>query len=581
MFLGINLSHDASSALLDKQGQIIYAIGEERISRVKNHIGVPLLAVEEILKENPNIEINKVVYGSHKILQPSHLDVFLAQEDGNPSSQRGKALPTYPGYKNVGFPNVFKNPETVHQFLTKKIPALKEAESEFIRHHDSHIGCAIPLAGDRDTLVVSLDGSGDGESGVISLFKSDTCKLTTLCRISELDSIGLLYSVVTSKYNFKPAHHEGKITGLAAFGRQTNLIDNFYKFTKVKNGKIKVRVARSRLESRLLSILKEFGIKPKVASSLDDLVNEVISASGSFEYADLAFAIQKVLEESVCQIIQYWMEKTSVHQVALTGGVFANVKLNQKISELEGVRYVKVFPNMGDGGIAIGAVWSYMQSQGINLDPGLISTMYLGTPFESRKLESKSNTIQQIEYSENHVAKEIVRRILEGRVVAVLNGRMEFGPRALGNTSILLDPRDRKIIGKVNSRLKRTEFMPFAPCIIGDEFENWFSTKNQTLQPFEFMTMTCDVIQAKQEIVPAITHIDGTARPQIVTPASNKFLLDILVEFQKETGIPILVNTSFNVHEEPIIRDTHSALSALDRGAVDDLFVGTTLYFRD
>ena len=581
MFLGINLSHDASAALLDSHGQVIYAIGEERISRLKNHIGIPLLAIEEILRENPNIEIDKVIYGSHKILQPSHLDIFLAQENGNPSSQRGKALPTYPGYRSVGLPNVYKNPETIHQFLIKKISALSDANSEFVRHHDSHLGCAIPLAGDRDSLVVSLDGSGDGESGVISLFKSDTSKLKTLCRISELDSIGLLYSVVTSKYNFKPAHHEGKITGLAAFGRQTDLIDNFYRFTKVKNGRIKIRVARSRLESRLLSVLKEFGIKINVASSLDDLVNEVVSASGTFDYADLAFAIQNVLEESVCQIIEYWIKKTGVHQVALTGGVFANVKLNQRISELDGVKFVKVFPNMGDGGIAIGAVWSHMQSQGTKLDPSLVSTMYLGTPYESRNSAPKGTKFESMKYSESDVAKEISQRILEGRVVAVLNGRMEFGPRALGNTSILLDPRNREIIGKVNSRLKRTEFMPFAPCVIAEEFENWFSTKNQTLQPFEFMTMTCDVLEGKRNLVPAITHIDGTARPQIVTAGTNKYLLDILRAFQNETGIPILVNTSFNVHEEPIIRDAQSAFSALDRSAVDDLFVGTTLYFRD
>ena len=581
MFLGINLSHDASAALLDSQGQIIYAIGEERISRLKNHAGIPLLAIEEILRENPNIEIKKVIYGSHKSLHPSYLDIFLAQENGNPSSQRGKALPTYPGYRSVGSPNVFKNPETIHQFLIKRISALADTNSEFVRHHDSHLGCAIPLVGDQDSLVVSLDGSGDGESGVISLFKSDISKLTTLCRISELDSIGLLYSVVTSKYNFKPAHHEGKITGLAAFGRKTDLIDNFYRFTKVKNGKIKIKVARSRLESRLLSVLKEFGIKINVASSLDDLVNEVVSAAGTFDYADLAFAIQNVLEESVCQIIEYWIKKTGVHQVALTGGVFANVKLNQRISELDGVKFVKVFPNMGDGGIAIGAVWSHMQSQGTKLDPSLVSTMYLGTPYESRNSAPASTKFESIKYSERDVAKVVSQRILEGRVVAVLNGRMEFGPRALGNTSILLDPRNREIIGKVNSRLKRTEFMPFAPCVIADEFENWFSTKNQTLQPFEFMTMTCDVLEGKRDLVPAITHIDGTARPQIVTAGRNKYLFDVLRAFQNETGIPILVNTSFNVHEEPIIRDAQSAFSALERGAVDDLFVGTTLYFCD
>jgi carbamoyltransferase len=581
MYLGINLSHDASAALIDKNGEIIYAIGEERISRLKNHIGIPKLAIEEIIRENPSIEINKVIYGSHQFLQPSHLDIFLSQEDGNPSSPRGKALPVYPGYKKIGIHDVKKNPLIIHEHLLKTFPSLTLTKPEFVRHHDSHTGCALPLAGDRDTLIFSLDGSGDGESGVISLYEVASAKLKTLARISELDSIGLLYSVVTAQYNFKPAHHEGKITGLAAFGSQSELVTNFKKYVQVKNGKISLNFMKSNLGSKIIKVLQQFGIAQRVAVSLEDIVRVILDNSEDIDYPDLAYSIQVILEEAVCEIVRTWIEKTQVTQIALTGGVFANVKLNQRISEIEGVKYVKVFPNMGDGGIAIGAAWNHLYRSGQRLSPDLISTMSLGTPFESRVKPPQHGSVAPRIFESQELSQEIVNRIIAGRVVAILNGRMEFGPRALGNTSIVLDPRDRQIVTKVNERLKRTEFMPFAPSICEEDFSEWFHTRNQSLQPFKFMTMTCDVHPSKREVVPAITHVDGTARPQIVSKDSNSYFYDVLVEFRRQTGVPILVNTSFNVHEEPIIRELESALSALQRGAIDDLFVGNSLYTKN
>jgi carbamoyltransferase len=295
----------------------------------------------------------------------------------------------------------------------------------------------------------------------------------------------------------------------------------------------------------------------------------------------LAYSIQVILEEAVCEIVRTWIEKTQVTQIALTGGVFANVKLNQRISEIEGVKYVKVFPNMGDGGIAIGAAWNHLYRSGQRLSPDLISTMSLGTPFESRVKPPQHGSVAPRIFESQELNQEIVNRIIAGRVVAILNGRLEFGPRALGNTSIVLDPRDRQIVTKVNERLKRTEFMPFAPSICEEDFSEWFHTRNQSLQPFKFMTMTCDVHPSKREVVPAITHVDGTARPQIVSKDSNSYFYDVLVEFRRQTGVPILVNTSFNVHEEPIIRELESALSALQRGAIDDLFVGNSLYTKN
>lgn len=578
MYLGINLSHDASAALVDENGVVKYAIGEERISRLKNHIGIPKFSIQEILRENSSIEIKKIVYGSHQLLQPSHLDIFLSQEDGNPSSPRGKANPIYPGYSKVGGNDIRKNPLLIHDFICREFPTLRESEAVFVRHHDSHTGSALPLAGDRDTLIVSLDGSGDGESGIISLYNKKNGKLNTLLRISELDSLGLLYSAVTAHYNFKPTHHEGKITGLAAFGSESKLLSNFREYVHIKNGNINLNFVKSQTGSKVLKILHQFGVSKKTAISLDDIVRASLIDSGVLDYADLAFSIQAILEEAVCELIRYWVDKTGVSQVALTGGVFANVKLNQRISEVDGVSFVKVYPNMGDGGIAIGCVWDHLHKTGQYLSPDLISTMSLGTPFNSRITTGKPQSVKSQEISENHISEEIVRRIISGRVVAILNGPMEFGPRALGNTSIILDPRDREIVRKVNERLRRTEFMPFAPSVCKENFSEWFWTKNQTLQPFEFMTMTCDVLENRRSLVPAVVHVDGTARPQIVSRESNLYFYNVLVEFRRQTGIPILVNTSFNLHEEPIIRDVDSAISALLRGAIDDLFVGNTLY---
>jgi carbamoyltransferase len=155
---------------------------------------------------------------------------------------------------------------------------------------------------------------------------------------------------------------------------------------------------------------------------------------------------------------------------------------------------------------------------------------------------------------------------------------MEFGPRALGNTSILLDPRQKDLIKSVNLRLKRTEFMPFAPSIMIEYFDQYFATSNESLQPFYFMAMTCNVLPSKRLEIPAVTHVDGTARPQIVSRDSNTFFYNILDEFRKISGVPLVVNTSFNIHEEPIIRNSESAFQALVAGAIDILFIANRKY---
>ena len=571
MYLGINLSHDASAALLDENGAILYAVSEERLSRVKNHIGIPLLAIAEIF-DNFNVkDLDKVIIGSHEHLTSETVNRFLAQEKANPSNPRGRALDPFPGFKKAA--NSPKHVLSDYLKSSSKLKLSPDSELIFLNHHDSHLGCGIPLLAQESGLILSLDGEGDGESGAISI-KMKNERMRRLARFSSLDSLGLLYAAVTKKYNFKPLHHEGKITGLAAYGEYSSMVDELLKFVIVENGQISLRYSKNRLMRLLGKTSHSFGINTSTPLSIDHIV-EMLDDSNT-NYPDLAFAVQFVLEKSVEEIVRYWIGQTGVHNISLTGGVFANVKVNQKLSEMDEVDNVFVFPNMGDGGIAIGGVWSWMENRDLKITDDAFSSMYLGTTSDTRLRFEKSVDLLVVDFDDDEIAAQIAKDISSSKVVAVINGSMEFGPRALGNTSILLDPRDPKIVKSVNLRLKRTEFMPFAPSVMEEYFYDYFETENQSLQPFFYMAMTCNVISDKRRLIPAVTHIDGTARPQIVSKRSNLFFHQIIDSFRNLTGIPVLVNTSFNIHEEPIIRSAETAIIALRQKAVDIVFVGNS-----
>jgi carbamoyltransferase len=571
MYLGINLSHDSSAALLDQDGTILYAVAEERISRVKNHIGIPLLSIAEIFDNFDIRKLDKVFIGSHEYLTSETVNRFLSQEKSNPSNPRGRALDPFPG-----FTGVINNPKKeLTKFLknSSNLRACPETEVIYHNHHDSHLGCGIPLLGQESGLILSLDGEGDGESGAIAI-KLRSSKMVQLARFSSLDSLGLLYAAVTKKYNFKPLHHEGKITGLAAYGKYSKMVDELMKFVAIKNGQIRLRYSKNRIMQMLGKTQYQFGIKSTRPTSIDQIIDMIQSADSN--YPDLAFAVQFVVEKSIAEIVKYWIKETGVNNIALSGGVFANVKVNQKLSEMDEINNVFVFPNMGDGGIAIGSVWSWMEKCGLPISSDAASTMYVGTGQDKRFEYSPPHDLRTLHLESNHVSHAIAQDISNSMIVAVLNGAMEFGPRALGNTSILLDPRNPEIVKSVNLRLKRTEFMPFAPSVLKEHFYEYFDVGRQNLQPFYFMAMTCRVIQEKQSLIPAVTHVDGTARPQIVSKESNLYFYNILKSFKNMTGIPILVNTSFNIHEEPIIRSAETAIAALRQKAVDVLWVGNS-----
>ena len=487
---------------------------------------------------------------------------------GNPSNSASTLNQPFPGFIA---PGTFRDGRAVIQDLILSLVTEEKCGNSlsfvWVNHHDSHLGCALGANEFEDSPLFSFDGSGDGESGAIAKVASGKAHYDVLARVPAVDSLGGLYSAVTKRYNFKVSQHEGKITGLAAYGSHSGAYDVLKSHLQVSEGVPQVKYIKNLKAKLSVRALRQFGLARKSLITVDEIVQ--IASSRTVNYPDLAFAVQKVLEETMLEVIEFWVAGSGINNVSLAGGVFANVKLNQRIAELETVEHVNVFPNMGDGGIAVGGVWSHLSKINQLSTSALYQNMYLA-PSESDDFNITSSGLNVSNFSDTEAhAKSIAQEISEGLLVAVHQGSMEFGPRALGNRSLVLDARNREIIDRTNKRLNRTEFMPFAPIVLKERFVDYFDTANRSLQPFEYMTMTCDVIPGMRDEIPAVTHVDGTARPQIVSLESNPFLYQIMTEYQSITGCGVLVNTSLNMHEEPINYNLDDSVRALKLGGID------------
>jgi carbamoyltransferase len=569
-FLGINLSHDSSAAIVAGTGKIISAISEERLSRIKNHSGIPIRSINFLL-ESFNHSITNIVIGSDSTIDTRKSKTKISQISNSPSSKEGDPYPyPVPALKNIGAYSDARLAiqRTILEYCNKLD---KKTSFIWINHHDSHLGQALCVSSEIPSLLISLDGHGDGESGAVS-FRNQN-KIVNLTRYKDLDSLGELYAAVTNRYNFKANHHEGKITGLAAFGEYSRAVDILFEYVSVINGEVSIKNLRG-LRGQLIERVLPYRVKKRFATSIRNIIE--IAEAETNNYADLAFAIQLVLEESVLEITNHWKNKTGAKGLSLAGGVFANVKLNQRIAEELNFESVRIFPSMGDGGISVGSVWSYLSKERNLSDlEAAFDNMFLAPIMENENetLLAKVHSLVYREISSSDLPREIAIAVTNSKLVGLHIGNMEFGPRALGNRSILIDPRFANINKIANDRLKRTEFMPFAPAILEEEATSWFNfDKIKDRFPFEYMTMTCSVLPEKRSLIPAVVHIDGTARPQIVKRNLTPLYWESINEFRKITNIPVVINTSFNVHEEPINCSLSDSISALKRKSVDIIF---------
>lgn len=569
IILGITDGQTCGAAIA-KDGKLLAAINEERISRLKQARGFPresIKAVMEIAGVKPD-EIDGVAVAQHNMEFRNEVAAWQGwfEERGdirdahnlffNIGSKFGFLAEKFPPLRRMYYglrtPIYRKRRKTIDSILQEEFSI--HAPVTFPNHHYCHAASAYYTSGFDEALVLTMDGGGDGSSSHVYAAKDG--KMDLLLKIDSFDSLGNYYAYITAILGYKAKKHEGKVTGLAAYGKPV--------YYKVLNSLIDYIDGRTVNRGGVLfySALKR--IKKLIGDE--------------YKREDLAASIQK-LSEDICRAhVEYWIGKSKARRVALAGGVFSNVRINQEIHELPEVAEVYVHPGMSDEGLAVGAalaLWAEnLQSKREIPRTEMIKDVYLGWDFNEDEIEAEIKKAGLDFHKSDQVEREIAEVLAEGYVVARFNGRMEYGPRALGNRSILYQPTDPSVNDWLNESLVRTEFMPFAPSTLAEYADQCFANVDGAFDSARFMTVTFSCTDWMKEHCAGVVHVDGTARPQLVRKEDNLSYYLIIEEFYKLTGLPTVINTSFNMHEEPIVCTPHDAIRAFQLGHLDYLAIG-------
>ena len=416
-----------------------------------------------------------------------------------------------------------------------------------VEHHKSHAANAYYTSGFDQALCVTLDGYGSGLAGSINIGRDG--KIERVHGLEYPHSLGTFYESVTSALGFKPSRHEGKIVGLAAYGDPEVLGELLRKRFVFQNGGFRIVEPNNLYFSRLLAT--------------------------QFPKIDVAAAYQRVLEEVAVKYVSQHLKNTGLKNLVLSGGVVANVKLNQRLRDIEGLDSIFIHPNMGDGGCGTGA--ALVEFAGSEPTRNRINDVYLGPSYTADQVVEALKRAQLPFTQYKPIEPKIAMLLAAGKVVARFDGRMEYGPRALGHRSILYHAKEPAVNQWLNQRLGRTEFMPFAPATLYEHREANYKHIQGAEYAAEFMTITFDCTPSMLRECPAAVHVDGTARPQLVSETGSPGFHRILTEYYKLTGIPTVINTSFNMHEEPIVCTPDDAIRAFMQGNLDYLAIGEFL----
>jgi carbamoyltransferase len=556
------LVHESSAALL-KDGVIIAAIAEERLSRKKGDGRYPILAIDEVLKISgvKMEEVDKVVISNLHPTQSSYQylkSLFSTYFDTG--IFLGKQIKEFSWYWLY---NKLKTPQKIHfEHKGENYPIVVE----FVNHHAGHAASAYYASPFDDALIVTLDGGGDGLDGTV--YAGVKSHMHKLVEIPHGQSPGTMYSAVTNDLGFKRLRHEGKITGLAAFGNPD------FKLLGLEN-LIRYNPNKHRFVSKQL------------AAHSVDLNNRstyffpLLEKNGK---ENLAACTQAIFEKVVVDFIKDAAEVAttkglSSQNICLAGGCFTNVKLNQRIMQTGLFNNLFVYPAMGDEGLSAGAaLYMYYKNTAIqDKKQSVIDNVYLGGEFSDIEIEVALKEFS-LNFERHDQIEEVLGKLLaDGKIVGRYNGRMEYGPRALGNRSIIGAPFDYKINDWLNNKLNRTEFMPFAPSVLEEYASNYFEDYKSDHIAADFMTITYDVKKGMKEKIPAVVHVDNTARPQIVRKSTNPSYHKIISEFHKHSGCAVVLNTSFNIHEEPIVYTPRDAIRGFLDSQLDYLALGNYL----
>lgn len=555
--LGIHDGHNSGACLL-RNGNVIAAISEERLSRIKNDAGYPRMAVKKVLEltDTQTEDIDLIALAgkfSHK------KDFYLSWEWYKVGY---KEQLEYDANKN-------KKEQMVNERLTKrKAEILKnlnitENKIVVVEHHLAHAASAYyacPWINER-VLVLTCDGSGDGICATVNI--GDTGQLSRISQTENHASIGKIYSRITLLLGMKPWEHEYKIMGLAPYADEKGALKSY-------------GVLNTLLEVQDDSIT--FSRKSNLSTNFCYQYLKTELENHRFDW--IAGAVQKLTEDLLIKWIRNAIKNTGIRKLACAGGVFMNVKANMLILEMDEVDSLFIFPSGGDESLAIGAAYSvyadYLSKIGQKINTTPISLVYFGPSYSNEEIEESVTSLDDnytVEYHDD-INEYVAESLVKGDIIARFNERMEFGARALGNRSILADPSKYEKVREINMAIKQRDFwMPFAPTILSEKQDDLIINSKNVKVPF--MTLAFRTRErAHKELVSAIHPYDFTARPQVLEKQHNINYHELITQFYKLTGIPAVLNTSFNLHGEPIVCSPLDAIQTLQNSGLQCLAMG-------
>ena len=600
--LGINTAHDASVAVCSSEAGILCAIQEERITRIKHHYGFPARALETALRqcglEASDIDI--VTFPTHMVFFPEQKRHRVVLADGRrltPHEARrrggwkGQVRGLVDGLGLSALELVVQRARLTseikrswgefaprhylfHRDLLADLGLLgTRVRHYYVAHHRAHAASAFRSSGMERATVVTADGKGDGLSATIYRGGPDG-RLELLRSSRAADSLGAFYQAATEALGFIPVDGEYKTMGLAALGGANGEPNPFEGTVRVQDGVLRSQHAWTYRDFNQANPAKAV---PNPISSVTqtDLFKPLLQRLSPEQFA---FFAQDHCERVMLQYVQDALRISGVDALAGAGGVMLNVKANALVRDsLEPCAFF-VFPDSADSGLAAGAALEALYQEGAAPKEPLFLP-YLGHSFDQQAMDeavarfSRSHALVVSEGDPHRLAEHLAA----GKVVGTFQGRLEMGPRALGNRSVLADPRSSATKDRINSILKGREwFVPFAPAVLEEDAEKYWSGPRN----YRYMTFSVAANEHAKQVVPAVVHVDGTMRPEVVSTAFNPWLHSVLQAFKERTGVGVLINTSFNRHGLPIVGSPDDALEHLVQGWVDAVVIGSRFVER-
>ncbi|HZT45296.1 MAG TPA: carbamoyltransferase C-terminal domain-containing protein [Gaiellaceae bacterium] len=527
--LGLNAYHGDAAAAIVVDGQLVAAAEEERFNRVKHSAGFPSQAAAWCLEEAGLSAVEHVAVGC-----------------------RERSLPEDP---------------------RAELPF--DAEWHFVEHHLAHLASSFLVSGFDDAAVLSVDAFGDGVSTMLA--RGSGASLEILERVEFPHSLGVLYTAVTQWLGFPRYGDEGKVMGLAPYGTR-RFADGLQRLVRPAGDLFELDLDYFTHHEQPMELAWRKG-GPRVGRLFSPRLEELLGPARAPDdeltahHEDVAASLQAVLEEHYLRLVDALWRRTGLPRLCLAGGVALNAVANGRILRETPFEHVFVQPAASDSGTAIGAAFHVAGTRAFTMEHA-----YWGPRYSDDECAAALSAagLQGRRLDEEELCAHVAQRIAAGDVVAWFQGRMELGPRALGNRSILADPRRHEIKDVLNARIKHREpFRPFAPSVLAEQAPAWFEQD----EPSPFMVLVYRTRPEKRELIPGVNHVDDTGRLQTVTREANPRYHRLIQEFERLTGVPMVLNTSFD-ENEPIVMTPADAVETFRRTRIDLLVLGSLVVPR-